>query len=86
MNGTMKLEAQAFANQVSSTCDSLNRQLDGPDSYELAATGPTFLNVAMKETILHEADHSSRCGIRVNESRPDVLNSSLSVTYTRLYK
>ena len=29
---------------------------DGPDSFELQATGPTFLNVAMKETILHEAE------------------------------
>ena len=32
-----------------------NEQVDdGPDSFELSATGPTFLNVAMKETILHE--------------------------------
>ena len=27
---------------------------DGPDSFELQATGPTFLNVAMKDTVLHE--------------------------------
>ena len=34
---------------------SRNEQVDdGPDSFELSATGPTFLNVAMKDTILHE--------------------------------
>ncbi|CAK9073433.1 unnamed protein product [Durusdinium trenchii] len=55
VNGTMKLEAQDFARQITRMCDSLNEQLDdGPLSYQLAATGPTFLNVAMKETVLHE--------------------------------
>eukprot|EP00913_Durusdinium_trenchii_P027283 g25597.t1 len=58
VNGTMKLEAQDFARQITRMCDSLNEQLDdGPLSYQLAATGPTFLNVAMKETVpIHEIE------------------------------
>lgn len=55
VNGTMKLQAQDFAKKVSKFCDNWNVQVDdGPDSFELQATGPTFLNVAMKDTVLHE--------------------------------
>eukprot|EP00438_Fugacium_kawagutii_P033895 Skav220984 [mRNA] locus=scaffold1541:63132:74381:+ [translate_table: standard] len=56
VNGTMKLRAQDFAKEMTNLCDSWNEQVDdGPDSFELQATGPTFLNVAMKDTVLHEA-------------------------------
>lgn len=57
VNGTMKLTAQAFAKQMSEKIWQMNKLQDpdtGPETYDIAATGPTFLNLAMKETILHE--------------------------------
>ncbi|CAJ1360845.1 unnamed protein product [Effrenium voratum] len=55
VNGTMKLTAQSFAKEMTKRVEILNgQQGDGPDTFDLAVTGPTFLNVAMKETVLHE--------------------------------
>jgi len=55
VNGTMKLQAQAFAKQLGEKVDALNvMQGQGPGTYDIAVTGPTFLNLAMKETLIHE--------------------------------
>jgi len=58
VNGTMKLIAQDFAKRVSTKIDFMNaeqvRGVPGQVAYDIAVTGPTFLNIAMKETVLHE--------------------------------
>ncbi|CAE8721632.1 unnamed protein product, partial [Polarella glacialis] len=55
VNGTTKLVAQAFAKSVNDEVDLINElQPSGPGTFEVAATGPTFLNRAMKETLIHE--------------------------------
>ncbi|CAE7591702.1 FKS1 [Symbiodinium natans] len=58
VNGTMKLIAQDFAKRISTKIEYMNaeqiRDVPGQVAYDIAVTGPTFLNIAMKETVLHE--------------------------------
>lgn len=55
VNNSMKFAAEDFVYEMKKEIDIINRmQPSGPGAYDVEVSGPTFLNTAMKDTIIRE--------------------------------